>query len=366
MCGLARLVCFTNILNHVPPLHYKPDSTSSLFEETKKFQKAIISWFQKNGKSYPWRDTHDPYAVLVSEIMLQQTTLKAVLGNRRFERFLSRFPDVRSLAKATEAEVLAEWEGLGYYRRARSLHACAKAIMEKHAGIFPTKHADILGLPGIGRYTAGAVASFAFNQSQAIVDANVARVLTRLLDYKDTADSPKGQKDLWLAAEQLVPESNARAFNSGLMELGQTLCSITNPDCTNCPVSAFCKTRSPESLPVKKQKKAFVSVDEHVLFVMRANGDILLSQQCGERRKGLWMLPVRTSEDVCDFPIILTQKYTITHHRVTLYIHECSANGFVLENNDSIHEQWIARSNIKALPMPSPFRKALAALEPFS
>jgi len=189
----------------------KPNATKCLKTNRIAFQNAILKWFKQVGKNYPWRETTDPYKILVSEIMLQQTTLAAVIANRRFEKFIQQFPDIGTLAKSKEEDVLAAWEGLGYYRRARNLQACAKNIIKDHKGIFPQTHKEILALPGVGQYTAGAIASFAYDQAEAIVDANIARVLSRVLNLNEEVDSTEGLKKLWETASLLVPKSTSKS-----------------------------------------------------------------------------------------------------------------------------------------------------------
>ena len=208
-------------------------SKRSPLDDQKAFAKTLVTWFEKGGKDYPWRRTHDPYAVLVSELMLQQTQITTVLSRRYFENWMEKFPTPEALAAAPEEEILKAWEGLGYYRRARNLQKAAAAITSEHGGKFPRDLESILELPGVGRYTAGAVKSFAFGDSAAIVDGNIARVLARLFDFHEEIDSTSGLQKLWDWAEALVPKEKAREYNSGLMELGQTLCSVAAPDCEN-------------------------------------------------------------------------------------------------------------------------------------
>ena len=334
----------------------KPAQTRTLPKTKRAFQNAIIGWFAENAEDYPWRRTHDPYAVLVSELMLQQTQVATVLGRRYFERWLEQFPDVSALAGATEEEVLKAWEGLGYYRRARNLQKAAQTVVEKFGGEFPYVLADILSLPGVGRYTAGAVASFAFDQSAAIVDANVARVLARLFDFGGEVDSPAGQQQLWKWAEELLPASRARHYNSGIMELGQKICTVRQPSCLECPVSAFCATRSPDNLPVKKPRTKTVFLDEHVVFSRDEGGGILLEQETGKRRQGLWKLPAASDPPAGN--VVLKMTYSITHYRVTLIVHEWDDgdDGSVAPGNR------FSVAELDGIAMPSPYRKALVAL----
>ncbi len=327
------------------------------------FQRALIEWFEGNGKDYPWRRTRDPYAVLVSEIMLQQTQIATVLDRGYFEAWMDRFPDVAALARATEEEVLKMWEGLGYYRRARNLQKAARFVVEELDEWFPESAEGIRVLPGVGRYTAGAVATFALEQAEPIVDANIARVLARLFDYREQIDSTRGQAQLWEWATALVPRREARAYNSGLMELGQTVCSPKSPKCGECPVRLRCAAtkRNPEELPIKKPRRKTAFVDEHVRWVIRKDGRILLQKENQNRREGLWKLPALENEQAIDrLPVILKSNYSITHHRVTLFVHEESVSG-ATRPAPSDHE-WFDWEGVDQLPMGSPYRKAVVAL----
>jgi len=321
----------------------------------KAFATALAEWFVLVGRDYPWRRTTDPYAILVSEVMLQQTQIPTVLDRGYYTRWMELFPDFAALAKATEAEVLKAWEGLGYYRRARNLQKLAQTILSDFEGSFPRERATILQLPGIGPYTAGAVASFAFDERQPIVDGNVARVLSRLLDDATPIDSTSGLRLLWANAETLVKAaSSARIHNSALMELGQTICKPTNPTCNHCPVNDFCLTNRAVALPVKVKSTVITETTERVLFYRNPNG-VLLLQEDGSRRTGLWKLPP-LPDSLFSVPVIHKSKYTITRYRVTLWVHECSTLP------SAPLGQIIPLTEIPSLPMPSPYRRALNAV----
>jgi A/G-specific adenine glycosylase len=334
--------------NHLNPL-----------QAAKGFQQAICAWFAAEGKDYPWRRTEDPYAILVSEMMLQQTQVATVLGRRYFEKWMERFPTPASLAVAEEAEILRLWEGLGYYNRARNLQKTARMIVEAHGGSFPQSAAELLKLPGLGRYTAGAVATFAYDAPEAIIDANIARVLARLFRFEAPIDDEAGKQQLWSWAEQLVPKRDARCYNSGLMELGQRICTPRQPDCESCPVRDFCASRNhgPERLPLKQAQKASVAVEEHVAWA-QDGPRILLHQEAGQRRRGLWKLPERSEAFFTETlaPVIHRAVYTITHHRVQLRVYE---TGKIRPSDGEI---WMPFSDIPSLPMPSPFRRVFQAL----
>lgn len=328
-------------------------------QNKRAFQNALVKWFAKEGKSYPWRDTTDPWAILVSEIMLQQTQVATVLGKGHYTRFMALYPTPRAMAEASEQEVLKAWEGLGYYRRARNLHAASRAITRDHAGHFPRKFEEVRALPGIGQYTAGAVASFAYNEAQPIVDANVARVFSRLFDFQERIDTTAGTKQLWQWAEELTPNINPRDYNSALMELGQTYCSNKSPDCTSCPVKQFCHCAEPSSLPIKKSAAKVTRVDEFAIFSTDSHGRILLAKEKqGKRREGMWHLPRREHEGTLDLALALKTTYSITRYSVTLRVYTSHADNTKVNR----HEQWHALDELEALPMPSPDRRALESL----
>ncbi|HWB05418.1 MAG TPA: A/G-specific adenine glycosylase [Verrucomicrobiales bacterium] len=322
-----------------------------------KFRGALVSWFRRHGRDYPWRRTRDAYAILVSEVMLQQTQIATVLDRGYYARWMERFPDVETLAAASETEVLQTWEGLGYYSRARNLQRAAAAVVREHGGVFPGKEKAIAALPGVGRYTAGAVLSFAFNKSAPIVDGNVARVLARLFRLEEEIDAPAGQRLLWTWAASLTDPRHPRLYNSAVMELGQRLCTPRRPACGECPVREWCQSAGPDadSLPRKRPARATVLMDEHVLWAQR-DGHLLLIQETGRRRKGLWRLPERNAEEVRHLPLLSRTQYSITHHRVTLSVYDASTTAA------AANEQWQPAETLSALPMPGPFRKVVDAL----
>lgn len=320
---------------------------------------ALVAWFREHGRDYPWRRTRDPYAILVSEIMLQQTQITTVLDRGYYARWLERFPDFSTLAAAEEEVVLKTWEGLGYYRRARSLHQLAKVVLEEHGGAFPRDHSAILALPGIGPYTAGAVASFAFGQSTPIVDGNVARVLSRLNNDATPVDTTTGSKALWQHATALVEATgDPRALNSALMELGQTLCTPTKPACSLCPLQSRCRAVDPEALPVKEKRQVITAVTERVVFV-RSDAGILLEQETGSRRNGLWKLPaLPPAHEAEPPPVLMCMQYGITRYKVTLWVHEGTER---LAQWPDTH-RVIAFHELESTPMPAPYRRALRDL----
>ncbi len=293
--------------------------------------------------------------------MLQQTQIATVLGRGYYARWMERFPDVTTLAAASEADILQTWEGLGYYSRARNLQRAARAVVELHGGIFPGTLESILSLPGIGRYTAGAVLSFAYNQCAPIVDGNVARVLARIFRVQEEINAPAGQRKLWSLADFLTDPREPRLYNSAIMELGQRICTPRQPACAVCPVRGLCESAGPgaDALPRKKPARATVLVEEHVLWAQR-EGRLLLHQEKGRRRQGLWRLPERRADEVSHLPLLSRTQYTITHHRVTLHVYDAA------DVSAGVTEQWQPAETLPALPMPGPFRKVVDALLPLS
>ena len=199
------------------------------------FRRRLLAWYGKHARNLPWRRSRDPYRVWVSEVMLQQTTVAAV--KPYFERFLAAFPTVEKLAIADEHQVLRLWEGLGYYRRARGLHAAARQVVGEHRGKFPRDVPTLMQLPGIGRYTAGAIASIAFDVPAPILEANTIRLLSRIIGYRDDPTKTPGQWLLWQTAEDLLPQKDVARFNQALMELGSLVCTPANPKCDQCPLA---------------------------------------------------------------------------------------------------------------------------------
>lgn len=346
--------------------HQKKTTASGLFETaakhtrfapdtSKHFSDALESWFNKVGKNYPWRNTRDPYAILVSEIMLQQTQIATVLGRGYYQRWMSLFPDFQSLATAEEESVLKAWEGLGYYRRARNLQKLAQTIITDHNGVFPAEPSQIKALPGIGPYTAGALSSFAFGLREPLVDGNVMRLFARLFDDPTPIDDSASIKAMWDRAEHLVQACTDPAiFNSALMEIGQHICITGRPHCDRCPVQSFCTATDPASLPVKKSRVSLTPVDEHVFF-HREHDRILLQQETGKRRTGLWKLPALPSPD--QTPVISKSRYGITRYSVTLWVHESPRPLPEMEAT-----RWFSLAELETVTMPSPYRRALKPL----
>jgi A/G-specific adenine glycosylase len=327
-----------------------------IFCEITEFRARLAAWFERHGRRLPWRTTSNPYAILVSELMLQQTQVATVINY--YQRWFERFPTLRDLAFADESEVLHAWQGLGYYRRARNLQKCAKIIVNEWNEQFPSSVDDLLKLPGIGRYTAGAIASFAFDLPAPIADANIERALSRLLDLREPVDQPRGARIIWDFASQYVQGPKPRLLNSALMELGATICLPRKPLCVLCPVRSFCTARDPESLPRKRERQK-VEKKSEFHFLALNEGRILLQQNLGKRWHGLWSLPAMTpnAESSQDFAVnlpFLSLTYPITRFVVRLHVFLSEPPATM-----SAGQAWHPLELLDSIPMPSPHRRAV-------
>lgn len=263
-------------------------------EAVPALRRALLRWYHAQARDLPWRHTSDPYAILVSELMLQQTQVKTVIPY--YEKFLKAFPTARALAKAPEDKVLAAWAGLGYYRRARFLHAAAKAVVAR--GAFPRDLEGLRGLPGVGAYTAAAVASIAFGLPAAVVDGNVVRVMSRLLALDQDAGRGAGAAAVREAAQALLDPGDPGAFNQAVMELGATLCSPAKPRCPACPLQGHCaafRAGEPEAYPVLPARAPSRRVLKAVALVVQGRGAraqvLMKPRQASGRLQGFWALP---------------------------------------------------------------------------
>ena len=289
-------------------------------------------------------------------MMLQQTRIATVLGRGFYTRFLEKFPDVESLAASGDEELLKAWEGLGYYRRARMLRETAKAVIAKHGGKFPDDEASLMDLPGIGPYTCAALLAFAFGKPSALVDGNVSRVLSRLMDDAEPIDSTPVIKRHREWAGTLCDTENPARHHHAIMELGQTICTNGIPDCVSCPVSTFCKTTSPQDLPVKKPRTKITTTTEHAIWCRDEDGRLLLHHESGSRRTGLWKLPLRTAGQCANLTKICQSTYHITRYKVSLNVY------FGNIGEPEPGDEWVAPERLDSLPMATPFRKALEQL----
>ncbi|MFN8177108.1 MAG: A/G-specific adenine glycosylase [bacterium] len=295
------------------------------------YRAALVPWYREAARDLPWRREPTPYRVWVSEIMLQQTRVETVIPY--FERFLGRFPTIAALAAASDEAVLEAWSGLGYYRRARNLHAGAKEIVRRHAGRFPDDLRDVRDLPGIGRYTAGAILSIALGEREPIVDGNVTRVLCRVFGEAGDVSKAVTSKRLWRIAAEVVAEGPPAVVNQAQMELGALVCLPKRPRCAACPCAALCvarRTGRVDALPRLPAKRASVDVARAVLLV-RSDGRVLLRRRReGEVSPGLWDLPgaftgadgdrstgVEDAVAILPFPVDVGAKLGAIRHGVT-------------------------------------------------
>ncbi len=276
------------------PSPAEPGPALSAEDRDRALAHALSAWFERSARDLPWRRSRAPYAVLVSEIMLQQTRVDTVVPY--FQRFLERFPDVRALAGAEIDDVLHLWSGLGYYRRARQLHATAREVAARHGGVLPAEAEALRALPGIGAYTAGAISSIAYGRREPLVDGNVARVLARLEGMDEPVRSPSAVRRLWAIAARLLPDEQPGRFNEALMELGATVCTPRDPRCDACPVARFCVARAEgreRELPVVEQKRAVPVVEALAAVLIDGEGRLLLARRReGGLFGGLWEPPM--------------------------------------------------------------------------
>lgn len=368
-------------------LHFTVPITSSSLSKFPytEFARHLTRWFASAQRDLPWRsaeNARDPYRILVSEVMLQQTTVAAVVPF--YQRFLARFPDISTLAHAEIEEVLPFWAGLGYYSRARNLHSAARTVVEQHNGQFPTDFEKVLALPGVGPYTAGAVCSIAFDQKTPIVDANIMRVLARVLCLEGDIKSTFNQKRLWQEARLLVEASAHPAqFNPALMELGALLCTPRKPECGMCPVAKFCcafQSQRQAELPQLARPKKKKQMRDLCIFIGDGR-EVLLRQRTSENTdknwwQGMWELPRTTVGDsestlqalqrlLTELQIegqigckIKTLKHTVTVHDITLECYVIDAKRSQFTGAELF--EW---DELRELAVPSTMKKLLTWLQ---
>ncbi len=338
----------------------------------------VVRWQRAHGRhDLPWQHSRDPYRVWLSEIMLQQTQVATVLGY--YARFVARFPDVESLARADQDEVLALWSGLGYYSRARHLHRCAQVVVERFGGRFPAHSAALAELPGIGRSTAAAIAAFCFGERCAILDGNVKRVLARMLGVSDDLAQARHERALWHSAQALLPAaaSDIAAYTQGLMDLGATVCTLRCPRCEACPLAARCRARAegrPEAYPVKSRRLA--RGQRRLTLLWLCHGERLWLTQRPQQGvwAGLWSLPEWADDAAlasltADWPgsaeALTGFKHVLTHLDLwlaplrwtlpaTLHADALAALTATLPAG-----RWLARDAALALGLPAPIRRLL-------
>lgn len=343
-------------------------------------RRSLLGWFQAHARDLPWRQTADPYAIWVSEIMLQQTQVSTVVPY--YQRFLRAFPNVTALAESDEREVLQLWEGLGYYRRARQMHAAARVVVERHGGNFPDDPAAIQSLPGIGRYTAGAVASIAFDIAAPILEANTIRLWSRLAGIRGDVARQETLRQLWRLAELVHGLDHvgrqAGRVNQALMEVGSQICLPQGPLCRTCPLAGCCAANRgglQSTIPYSSRKVQYEEVREVVLLVRRSDAVLVRQCQSGERWAGLWDFPrfrigpldqptktldlVKSCETLTGVRprigrLLTTIQHGVTRFRITL---ECYEAVVSRGQRPGVHSSWIEASEISSVPLNVTARK---------
>lgn len=344
-------------------------------------RRSLLSWYAEVGRDLPWRRSRDPYEIWVSEIMLQQTQVKTVLPY--YHRWLQQFPTIDKLASANLQQVLKAWEGLGYYTRARNLHACAQKIMQDYGGVFPNQLDDVLALPGIGQTTAGGILSAAFNQPTAILDGNVKRVLTRLMALP--LPPSKAIKQLWQLSEAFLDREHPREFNQALMDLGATVCLPKNPNCNSCPWQSRCQAYNlgiQSQLPMRETSAPLPHKNIGVAVIWNEQGQILIDRRKPEGLLGgLWEFPGgkleldETVEDCIRREILeelgidievgdrlITIDHAYSHFRVTLTVHHCRHLTGIPQPIECDEIRWVTLDEIDQYPFPKANTQIIAAL----
>lgn len=346
--------------------------------------RALHRWYRKEARDLPWRRTRDPYRVWLAEVILQQTRVQQ--GLPYYERFVEAFPRLEDLARASEEEVLRLWEGLGYYTRARNLHRCARLVLDRYGGRFPSTAAELEGLPGVGPYTAAAIAGIAFGERAAVVDGNVARVLARLHDIPSSIDDPGVRRVLWDLAEQLLPNRDPGLHNQAMMELGACVCTPRSPCCPACPVRNYCRARISDTVnlrPVRRPRKR-TPHHEVVVAVIRKAGRYLVGKRpASGLLGGLWEFPggkIRPGEtheqalrrevreetglEVRPDGLITSVDHAYSHFRVRLHVYRCRWVRGEPQSRFHTELKWLTRSQFDRYPFPQANRKFLHLIGP--
>lgn len=342
----------------------------------------LLAWFRRNARDLPWRRTRDPYRIWLSEVILQQTRVNQ--GLPYYERFLAAFPDVEALASTSEERVFKQWEGLGYYARARNLHLAAKMIVNEYGGRFPGAAEKWLSLPGVGRYTAAAIASIAFGERVAVLDGNVKRVLSRIFNVADCIDTPAVERRMWDLAESLVPAKRPGDFNQAMMELGARICVPRNPACSLCPLASRCKALAAgveTKRPVRKKKAPIPHEDRVVAVIKNENRYLLGRRPAGGLLGGLWEFPGGKVEEAETHAQTLhrniktqlgisvrlgerlaTVSHVYSHLRVTLHVYKCALRAGTPIPRAHTALKWVRLTNLSRYALPKAHHKVLAAL----
>jgi A/G-specific adenine glycosylase len=347
-----------------------------------RLQHALYRWFRHSGRDLPWRRDRDPYRIWVSEIMLQQTQVATVIPF--FERFIEAFPDLPALAVAREQDVLRAWEGLGYYRRARNLHQAARRVLADHRGQIPDDPAVLRSLPGIGRYTMGAILSQAFDRRLPILEANSERVLCRLFGRRDDPRRGPARRWLWAVAEQMLPKRYVGQFNQALMELGALVCTAAKPRCEVCPVAGMCvarRLRIEEKIPHRRAVPDTQSVHESAVVVRKGSRLLLVQRPDNGRWSGLWEFPRgplekgesheeaarRLARELTGLQAevgrqLLTIHHSVTHHRITLVCFEATYRKDSFRSEFYRKGRWIKPAELVEYPVSAPQRRLAGVL----
>jgi A/G-specific adenine glycosylase len=334
------------------------------------FRRKLLAWYDEHKRDLPWRRTRDPYAIWLSEMMLQQTTVRTV--EPRWTRFLERWPTLSQLAKAPLEDVLHEWTGLGYYARARNLHKAAQAVAKDFKGILPNRYELLLALPGMGPYTAAAVASIAFEQPHAVVDANVERVLSRIDARKEEIRSAGAKKALKKRAGDLLSQRRPGDFNQAMMELGATLCLPKTPQCHKCPVQTFCEAKQlgePEKFPVLPKKDPMKEVREAALIVQNDEKYLVLLRPQNSSFGGMWETPrieckedeatahgavraaqLQTGLTIKTPKLLLRLKHVVMRKKINLNVFKVTTEESVIESDHHEDYQWVTLGEWADLP----------------
>lgn len=348
-----------------------PQGSGGQMHEAGRIAAPLLSWYEKHARRLPWRDQPTPYRVWISEIMLQQTRVETVLPY--FERWMERFPTLQSLAAAPEQDVLHAWEGLGYYSRARNLHRAAQLLVREHGGQIPSDPDHLQRLPGIGRYTAGAIASIAFGQDAPALDANIRRVLARVFHMDLPARSPEGERRLWQLARDSLPPGRAGDFNQALMDLGSSICTPRAPACLICPLAAHCQAFAlgrQESLPVLAEKPPVPHYTVTAAVIWRGEQVLIARRPANGLLGGLWEFPGGKLEEGEDFEQGLRREiqeelgveirvgapfgvyqHGYTHFKVTLHAFTCALEAGEPRAIQASDVRWVLPAQLPDFPM---------------
>jgi len=345
-----------------------------------RLRRRLLDWFNTNARDLPWRRDPPPYRVWVSEVMLQQTQVATVIPY--YNRFLKTFPTIEALANSKETILLGHWEGLGYYRRARSMHAAARKIVDQHDGKFPERYEDVLALPGVGRYTAGAILSISGNQRLPILEGNTQRVFSRWVSMRGSIGETATTELLWRIAESMLPRKEPGNFNQAAMELGALICTPKNPRCTECPLSRICRGRRDglESIiPGKVSNVRYQQRTEYALLIGKGQDYLLRPMPEGGRWAGLWDFPRSTAEsfesveaavihlskeigiEVAAENHLSTIRHAVTKYRISLHVHHAR----LIDRRRSPPRPWrfVSIDEMAELPMSVTGRKIADLLQ---